>query len=415
MVAMVDLITGTGSNDEPATARLSPHLAPLWNALHRRLSSGRRVRQVRIGPLDAAQRSAVADLLGLDRLPGEYETVQLAAVDKALHAAIGYDVATALEHLVGPISNRAELRAAAAAERNMLWEWLSGHEVVQEQPALASWAEAMRRNGVVAGSVRRTRTELERALRVLAVLPGAGVQLPVLAEHILEDPHALDDGTRVQGMVVRALCALYDVPPPENSIGLRRIWARAGVSDDELSSTVLVAGRPITGVHVAGHIVAACAEAGLAAVLSLQQLRASDPVGDIAEKVWVVENPSVLATALARFGPACPPMICVSGWPSSAAVVLLDQLATAGTTLHYHGDLDGEGLRIAANLVSRFGAVPWRMTCTDYLAALGADGPGAGRVTPVPWDAELADQMVRHGRAVPQERLIDTLLADIAP
>lgn len=400
---------------EQAIARLSPNLAPLWDALYARLSAGRPVRRVRVGPLDPAQRAALADLLGLARLPGEYETVNLATLDEALREVAGCDTRTALEHLTGPIPDRPAQRAAAASERNSLWEWLSGHDVVGAQPALATWASAMRRNGLIAGSVPRTRLELDRALRVLRELPATGVQLPVFAEKVLDDPHALDEGSRLHAMVVRGLTELYDLPAPVDALGLRQLWARAGISDDELSSTVLVAGLPITSTDAVGQILRTCADAGLAAVLSLQQLRAADRTPAVAEQVWVVENPSILATAVARFGSNCPPMVCVSGWPSSAAVVLLELLSGASATLHYHGDFDGEGLRIAANIVARVGAVPWRMTSADYLSAVGTSGKPAGRVTPVPWDAELCDHISRHGLAVPQERIVEQLLADFTP
>ena len=45
-------------------------LRPLWQAVHERLSSGRAVSRVHVGPLDDDQREALADLLGMDRLPG---------------------------------------------------------------------------------------------------------------------------------------------------------------------------------------------------------------------------------------------------------------------------------------------------------------------------------------------------------
>ncbi|MET7770288.1 TIGR02679 family protein [Nocardia sp. NPDC005366] len=401
---------------EHAVVRLSHHLAPLWSVLHARLSSGRPVRRVKVGPLTTEQQSALADLLGLARLPGEYSMVGLDEVDAALSDVAGCDVRTALHHLIGPIPDRSAERAAATEERNRLWEWLFDHEVVRAQPALEIWAETTRRNGLIAGSVERTGFELDRALRVLRRLPGAGVHLPVFAEQVLGDPHALDEGSRLHTMVIRALAALYDAEPPADAIGLRGLWARAGISDDELSSTVLVAGLPILDSDtVIGRITRLCAEAGVAAVLSLQQLREAGTPVLVADAVRVVENPSVLATALARFGPRCPPMVCISGWPSSAAVVLLDGVAQAGATLHYHGDFDGEGLRIAANLVARFGAVPWRMTSRDYSAAVGPVGPPVGRVTAVPWDADLSEELRRRGQGVSQERVIDVLLGDLAP
>jgi uncharacterized protein (TIGR02679 family) len=184
------------------------------------------------------------------------------------------------------------------------------------------------------------------------------------------------------------------------------------VADDELSSTVLVAGLRPAGDGAAARILRLCAREGEAAALTLRQLRGDTLIVDAPVTVWVFENPSVLALALARFQRDCPPMVCTSGWPNSASVLLLQQLSATGATLNYHGDFDGEGLRIAANVVARTGAVPWRMTSADFLSAAGA-GPPAGRVTPVPWDADLAEHLSRVGTAVPEERVAAGLLDEI--
>lgn len=230
--------------DEQEVARLFADLAPLWQALHRRMSTGRPVLRVKVGPLDIRQQTAFADLFGSSRLPGEYRTVSVADVDAVLSEVVGTDSYTVVEQLVGPVGNRAADRAAEAATRQQLWAWLSAHDVVRRQPVLEEWVTSMRRTGMMAKSIEYTRSELERALRVLRELPGAGVPLPVFAARVLGDPHALDDGTRLQATVVRALATLYDSEPPTDAIQLRALWERAGVADDELSSTVLVAGSP---------------------------------------------------------------------------------------------------------------------------------------------------------------------------
>ncbi|MFD6156714.1 TIGR02679 family protein [Nocardia sp. NPDC060256] len=404
-------VDGRQVTDRSRVRQLSPALNPLWRALHERFSAGRVVQRVRVGPLDAEQRGAIADLFGLLRLPGEYTTVTLADLDDVLDDVTGCTAYEVVAQLVGPIGDRAAERRSAATARNSLWEWLSGHEVVQAQPALAAWVVAMRRNGLIEGSVERTRELLGHALGVLKELPGVGIPLPVFADTVLGDPHALDEGTRLHTMVVRALAALYSVDPPSDAGGLRALWDRASIADDELSSTVLTAGLRITTERAAiGQILHLCAEAGQAAALTLQQLRASAPIVGAPTRVWVVENPSLLALALARFGVRCPPMICTSGWPSSAGVRLLQQLSAGGAELHYHGDFDGEGLRIAANIVARVGAIPWRMSSADYLAAVGGAGPSVGRVTPVPWDPDLSAHMIRVGTAVPEERVANVLL-----
>jgi uncharacterized protein (TIGR02679 family) len=109
-------------------------------------------------------------------------------------------------------------------------------------------------------------------------------------------------------------------------------------------------------------------------------------------------------------------MVCTSGWPNSAGILLLHGFSSAGCQLRYHGDFDGEGIRIAANVVSRTGAVPWRMGVSDYLAALDHQptGPGVGRVTDAPWDARLAAQMREHNVTVSEERVADSLIDELA-
>ncbi|MEV6711509.1 TIGR02679 family protein [Lentzea sp. NPDC051208] len=387
----------------------SPALMPLWKAVHDRMSSGRQVSRVKAGPLDDEQRSAVADLLGTDRLPGEYATVSMAALDELLMSAVGAGAREVVVALLGPLDDRAGQRALADASRSELWAWLDSHVVVTSQPALKGWVDSVRRAGLIAGSVERTRRELDRALRILAALPAAGVPLPVLAENLLGDPHALDEGTRGAGLVLRALAELHDVELPKNAQERRALWESAGVVEDELSSVVLAAGLRLSGVG--GQVLRVCADEGHVAALTLAQVRATSFVGS-PQEVWVFENPSVLAVAVARLGPSCPPMVCTSGWPNSAVIALLRGLATEGSTLRYHGDFDGEGVRIAAHVIARTGATPWRMATEDYLRALG-DGTPVGRITEAPWDDGLANAMREHGSAVPEERVTGRLLDEI--
>lgn len=397
----------------PAALRAAS-LRPLWRAVHDRLSSGRAVTRVRVGPLGADERAALADLLGLDRTPGEHCTVSLPKLGAVL-AEAGTDVPTVVTALVGPIGDRASERATAAAERAALWEWLQHHPEVRRQPALASWAEEVRRAGLVDGSPAMTRQVLSAALAVLARLPAEGQPLPAVASEITGDPHALDDGTRLGTLVVRALATLFGAEFPATASERRGLWERAGVAADELSSVVLAAGLRVTGHGVACELARACADAGHAAALTLAQLRASE-LRVAPSDVWVVENPSILAMATRRFGAVCPPVVCTSGWPNTAVMLLLRRLAELGTRLSYHGDFDGEGLRIAAYVLEKAGAQPWRMATADFRHGVRATvaGPAPGRVTEAPWDPDLAPAILAHGQALPEEQVADALLADLA-
>ncbi|MFE7118775.1 TIGR02679 family protein [Streptomyces sp. NPDC057654] len=393
-----------------------PELAPLWQAAHRRLSTGRPVSRLRVGPLTPEGRSALADLLGLDRLPDAHVSVDLARLDTALLEICGRDVRAVVADIVGPLGDRAAEREAEQASRAGLWAWLDSHPTVTAQPALAAWTAQLRRTGLIAGSVARTREILEQALRALAALPAQGEPLPVFATAVLSDSHALDDGTRLSTLVLRALAALHETPPPESASDRRELWGRAGIADDALSTTVLTAGLTPSGAGPVAHALTAYSAAGHAAHLTLAQLRAPGDLRFPAQDTHITENPSIIALALSRFGPACPPLVCTSGWPNSAVMLLLRQLAAAGCPLRYHGDFDGEGLRIAAHILAKTPARPWRMTTADYTTAhrAGTPGPAPGRITEAPWDSDLAGALGEAGAAVVEEQVAEVLLADLA-
>ncbi|MEU8675095.1 TIGR02679 family protein [Streptomyces sp. NPDC048560] len=393
-----------------------PELAPLWQAFHTRLSAGQPVARVRIGPLDEAARSALADLLGLDRLPGPQPTVVLARLDEALVDSCGQDTRSVVAAIAGPLGDRAAARASDSAARAALWEWFATHPVVLAQPALDAWVVPVRRAGVIGGSVAATRRTLGDALGVLSELPACGEPLPVFATRLLDDAHALDDGTRLSSLVLRALSALYGAPAPATAADRRALWSRAGLADDALSTTVLTAGMHPSGEGPVARALAALSAAGHATHLTLAQLREPGDLRFPRTAVHITENPSIPALALQRFGPDCPPLVCTSGWPNSAVVLLLDRLTAAGAPLRYHGDFDGEGLRIAAHVLARSAATLWRMATTDFLTASAhaPSGPAAGRITGAPWDAGLAPALAARGTAVLEEHVAEDLLADLA-
>jgi uncharacterized protein (TIGR02679 family) len=432
---------GAVAPDRAAQARARfgrPELAPLWSALRDRLErSAGPVRRVRVGPLSPQQRVALADLLGLDRLPGEAPTVPVERLDVVLlQSPVCLDSRGVVEAIGGPLRDRTAERRADEATRADLWAWVAGHPVVRAEPALSAWVQYVRGSGLVGGSVAATRELVGRALAVLGRLPGDGGPLPAFADQACGDPHALDDGRRLATYVLRALACLHDEPPPATAAERRALWERAGIECDALSTSVLVAGLRPTGDGPLALTARAWAALGQAVRLTLAQLRA-DPLtgpagsltGPAAPHVWIVENPSLIAKALDRLGPRCPPLVCTSGWPNTAVVELLRRLRSSGAELWCHADLDGDGLRITAYMAAKTGARPWRMTTSDYLTAIleaappeagipetgGPEtGPAPGRLTDVPWDPDLATALRAHRMAVPEERVADLLLDDLA-
>lgn len=405
--------------DRSAQARARfdrPELAPLWRALRDRLErSTEPVRRVRVGPLSADQQVALADLLGLGRLPGETLTVPLDRLDAVLlQSPASLDSRGVVEAIGGRLRDRAGERRAGEAARAELWAWLAEHPVVRAEPALSAWVRYARGNGVVGGSVAATRELLCRVLAILERLPGDGGPLPAFAAQVCGDPHALDDGHRLAAYVLRALACLHDEPPPATAEQRRALWDRAGLECDLQSTSVLVAGLRPDGDGPLAVTARTWATVGQAVRLTLAQLRADAHLAPAPPRAWIVENPSLVAKALDCFGAACPPLVCTSGWPSTAVVELLRRLQAGGAEMWCHADLDGAGLRIAAYVVAKTGAHPWRMTAADYLAAVPQTGPAPGRLTDVPWDPGLAPALRAQAIAVPEERVADTLLDDLA-
>ena len=392
-------------------------LAAVWRQVHNRLSSGRPVSRVRVGPLDDDQKAAVADLLGLDRLPGEFATFHLARLDALLVGACGLTSREVVRVIVGPLDNVAERRATVQREREELWSWVRRHPVVEAQPALLDWVADVRRAGLAGGDVPAARDLLTRALDVIGALPSAGEPLPAFADRILGDPHALDDRTRLAAVVLRAVAAINGAEVPTSAGGRRALWEQVGVACNALSTTVLVGGLRTAGDGALAQSLRLWADASEACAVTLAQLASASELtadGD----VWIVENPAVLEIALRRLGRRMPPLVCTSGWPNGAGIGLLQRLASGGATLHYHGDFDGDGLRIAAYIMATTAARPWRMSSADYLAGLGnpaAAQPSVtvGSVPDTPWDPGLAEAMRDRDVALPEERIADTLVGDL--
>src|SRR6185437_4498503 len=132
--------------------------------------------------------------------------------------------------------------------------------------------------------------------------------------------------------------------------------------------------------------------------------------------VHACENPAVLRRAAGQLGPEAGPLICTEGQPSTAFHRLAATITRAGGKLAYHGDFDWPGIAIANGIISRHRAQPWRFTAADYEAAIKRNADYVslvGTPQPTPWAPSLSAAMTAHGRAVYEESVADSLLADL--
>ncbi len=288
-------------------------------------------------------------------------------------------------------------------------------ELVATVPALAKWAARIRADGLARRLGRTpdvTFGLLTGVCTALHALPAAPVvSLPAFAARVLGWAHALDDGTPLATLTLSGARALTGFHDGQGAEWRREAWASVGLLRDELSSTVLTLN--LRGTPALDRL----AEDGEPCVLTLRQLirrppAVADPV------VRICENPTVLAAAADMFGPACPPLVCLQGQPSAAALTLLRGLHDHGATLYYHGDFDWGGLRIAGVLRRRVPWLPWRYTAADYRAAVFRCvqpplSPLVSTPTETPWEPALATAVAELGVRVEEERELELLLSDL--
>jgi uncharacterized protein (TIGR02679 family) len=404
-----------------AVARLEgAGLEPLVAELVRRFAEGSPVTRITVRDLDEDQRESVADLLGRDRLPGPTLRMSLRTLLHTLDLSDAEELRRAVEEIAGPLGNRRADRDELHQRRADLWAWCA--EQAEAVPLLAGadgvarWMDQLRRAGLRGGTDGEA-TYRERLVHAMAVLRGlpspTAISLAVFADDHLADPHGLDRGGVIEGLVLDALAIALDQPRPRDAEAVRQLWERVGVVPDPLSSTVAVLGLRPVGDDALADWLRHCAAACEPAVLTLAQVRRW-PLAplDASEVSYVVENPSLLSHAAASKW-AGPPIICSSGRPSVAVVTLIRQLGAGGSICRQHADFDAAGLGITAWLAERAGSVPWLMTADAYRAAVAVARQRVPLDAPLPhtgWDPALGPAMVAAGVAVYEEEVRLALL-----
>ena len=355
-----------------------------------------------------AERLAVIGVTGTHRSAGSSRlTVRLVELDTHLREAYGAGLAEVVS-AAAPLRNRPADLAREAAARDALVSAARGGRHA-DAPWYAEWLDGLRRDGTLTRLVR-TGLPFEDVTRVLDSLPAADEPMPVFADRVLHDTKALTDGA-VRGLVLRALATWHGVPVPANTEQERALWERAGVILDDLASQVLVLNVPARGGLVGSWLTQA-REAGVPVRITLHQLGLA-PLTLHCDEVFVCENPAVLRAAAAVLGAGARPLVCTEGVPSAAAHTLLRSAPDAA--IRWRNDFDWAGVRLTAAALVRYpNAVPWRMTSADYRPAAGSGPVLLGVPTDTPWDGSLREAMCQAGRAVMEERLLDSLLDDLS-
>lgn len=378
-------------------------------------------------------------LLLTNLAPGEQEALSLLAgrpprstrslridvdqLDASLkNAGIAGSLREALELLDGPIENRAALKQA----RLMRWSLLTGAD--HWHPSLRIWLQTSTATALLKRLAHSDPDAAEqllaRADTVMRRLPADGVTRAQLAAETLGNAHALDNGQSTSTLV-RSVLRLDEragvAPREEDEESLevqkpgeraRDIWARAGVLVNELARPALFLNLPRPPQETSRWM------PGEPDYLPLRNLLRARPDWAVADMtIYVCENPNIVAIAADRLGARCAPLVCTEGMPAAAQQTLLTQLTQAGARLHYHGDFDWPGIRIANFVMRTWRAQPWRFGTSEYEAA-AVTAPHTQRdLSDAPviasWDNALTSAMQNRGLAIAEEAVAGSLLEDL--
>ena len=375
---------------------------------------------VSIGQPSDAERKAIIGITGHYRDTRTNRiAVRLADLDRAVREITGRGLRELLAEQGGPLRDRPAERHALAGSRDAALRQAEASSLHACCGWYRNWLAELARDGsltklITAGEQAR----FGQAVRVLEYLDsrsGGPVLLPALAADVTGDTKALNHGTVLSTLVLRALAIKTGLGRPGTAGERRDLWEANGVVVDDLASRVLVLNIPAEGQGLAEWL-ADAARLGVPFYVTLHQLMTL-PLTIRGALVRICENPAVLRRAAAELGAGSAPLLCTEGQPSAAFHQLAGIVVSGGGELHYHGDFDWPGLAIASSVMRRHGARPWRMGAADYLAGLRTDVEHVrltGTPQPAPWDPELSQAMAAAGRVLFEENMADALVRDLS-
>ena len=369
---------------------------------------------------DDAERKAIIGITGQYRDTRTTRiTVRLADLDHAVRETTGRGLPELLTDMAGPLRDRPAERSALAGARDAVVRAAEASSLHASCGWYRDWLTEITRDGSLTKLIRAgEQARLGQAVRVLEYLAGrAGVPvlLPALAADVTGDTKALNHGTMLSTLVLRALASKTGTGRPGTAGERRELWEAGDVVVDDLASRVLVLNMPAEGHGLAEWLTGA-ARLGVPFYVTLHQLMTL-PLTVRGTLVHACENPAVLRRAAAELGAGSAPLICTEGRPSAAFHQLADAVVNGGGELRYHGDFDWPGLAIASSVMRRHGARPWRMSAADYLAGVRADAEHlqlTGTPQPTPWDPELGELMAATGYVLYEESVTDALISDLS-
>jgi len=345
------------------------------------------------------ERRNIASFLGKLPYPEALVKIKLTDVEKALKYSFnctlpdvltaffpGQPLVTRSERRLAHSQHQAHYRAALASIVAELPEGSRGCSWLMHGPHGLEWLFSRYKNAPSEEQEQQL-TLVRHIVQVLDRLPSPGQpeRLALFAQRTSGDPHALDPDRATGRLFLLALSDLksgseHTVLPLQNRTQTLSLYNDMGLLVDTISSNVAVFNLA-DAIHADGSPDALLQVAGKRVLLlPLRQVLEWQRVIPAGKDIYVFENPQVFEEVIAALDrdTRLPTLICTSGWPSVAALTLLDRVLahSPDNRIFYSGDFDLKGLQIAAFLLARYPrhCLPWRFDADTYLFALQPDG-----------------------------------------
>jgi uncharacterized protein (TIGR02679 family) len=367
-----------------------PGLSRLISRLYEKYIDESQVRgQITLQDCTADERREIASFLGKPLYPDLNIRVKLADVEKALLHSFNCTLPDLLRayfpdrELVTRVEQRAQhserqssFRAALTSLTTQLPQDAHGRYWLEHGLHGEQWLYARYKNASTQEQQRQLKlvTYIARLLDQLPQ-PDAPERLALFAQRTSGDPHMLDAGGAAGRLF---LLSLSDMANEDQQAHI--LYRNAGLLVDTISTNV-AAYNLANALYLDGTPDPLLQAAGARVVLlPLRQLQQWQSVTSSSAAIYVVENPQVFEEIIdsVQSQNEPPTLVCTSGWPSVAALTLLDLLLSASPThyLRYSGDFDARGLQIAAYLLARYPGRChlWRFDCETYSAVLQQGG-----------------------------------------
>lgn len=246
------------------------------------------------------------------------------------------------------------------------------------------------------------------------------IKLAILSAQITSNPHYFDRGTTEGNFFLSLLFFLNDLDYLKDSEKIFEVYYKSNIEIDSISSFTAAFGIELytsSGIHKAYEEFIKNSEDYLISLSNLKKIVRADCKR---KKVFVIENQMIFSYLCECFKNKEVALLCTSGQPKTASLILIDMLCQSNCTLYYSGDIDPEGIEIADKLIKRGNGkiIPWHFSLDDYNKSISnkiirnESLKKLEKIKNKSFENLIAELLIRK-KAGYQEFLIDDLKKDI--